>query len=626
MASRVDIVKVGPFHVQTVLWQPAPGAWAQMILCRSTIALAPMESFPAAQQGPRAALDPLERAIAEAPFKCWPEVLLTGSAYAREGATATSLTARIAVGDLDVGIEVCGDRYFNVDGQLSAPRPFSSMPIVWERAAGGPDTSNPVGVLMGPSARPDAWGRVVIPNLMPLGASVVTRDDVVAPAAFAPIEPSWPSRATRLHRAGAWDPERWQEQPLPGDVDVSFFNAAPSGQILEALTGEERLVLEHLHPKHPRLSTYLRATPPRVLASAGGGRHEVRLTCDTLAIDADAGTATLVWRGQLTVSHPDEPCAIVVSTPAMERAKAAPVTTLAGALAPDRAALPFTAPSAKGPLDDAPPPTPRMAPLIKEPSDDEPTIDAPIVHRPAQAPVLGRMTLVSTPQPAPAVLPFLPAPEEPNAGVPREAPPITPPLIVAPPVAPPPPLADKAPPWAPLGAAPLAPLSLVTAPGEAPAPPPLIGAQTAEMEPVAPALEGALREGASSDTPPAPEAPEVSIAERCPIARCGAIAAQIALHPDDVDLLLEREELRQREWQAAHAHWMSAIRDEAKRGEQTLLAAYDKAYVEAIEAARGPITAAEYARRRGRGARGDGVTQRRAPSRQEGLARADRAR
>ncbi len=116
------------------------------------------------------------------------------------------------------------------------------------------------------------------------------------------------------------------------------------------------------------------------------------------------------------------------------------------------------------------------------------------------------------------------------------------------------------------------------------------------MEPVAPALEGALREGASSDAPPAPEAPEVSIPERCPIARCGAIAAQIALRPEDVDLLLEREELRQREWQAAHAHWMSAIRDEAKRGEQTLLAAYDKAYVEAIEAARGPITAADYAR------------------------------
>src|SRR6185312_8408029 len=96
-------------------------------------------------------------------------------------------------------IEVHCERAFAIDGSMREGQRFTQMPLAWERAAGGPGTANPAGV------RADA-----------------------APDGFGPIAPPWPPRLGKLHRGLAqWDFRRWQEGPLPLELDASFFNVAP---------------------------------------------------------------------------------------------------------------------------------------------------------------------------------------------------------------------------------------------------------------------------------------------------------------------------------------------------------------------------------------------------------------
>lgn len=92
--------------------------------------------------------------------------------------------AGVAVGEVDKSIRVVGDRHFTLDGQLTEPLRFARMPLLWERAGGGPDTVNPVGVRA--DARPDARGRKPCPNLLRPGVHLVERGAFVEPVGLGP--------------------------------------------------------------------------------------------------------------------------------------------------------------------------------------------------------------------------------------------------------------------------------------------------------------------------------------------------------------------------------------------------------------------------------------------------------
>jgi len=125
---------------------------------------------------------------------------------------------------------------------------------------------------------------------------------------FAPLAPASPSRMALLGRhAASWDHRAWNTRPLPEDVDGAYFNAAPSDQQLAELTGDEKIVLEHLHPMFARLETKLERVSPRVTVQRKAGQvQEVRMRCDTLSIDTDKKIAMLVWRGVVLAQAKDE--------------------------------------------------------------------------------------------------------------------------------------------------------------------------------------------------------------------------------------------------------------------------------------------------------------------------------
>lgn len=84
------------------------------------------------------------------------------------------------------------------------------------------------------------------------------------------------------------------------------------------LRDDERIVLEHLHPEHPRIATALPGLRPRAFHEPrpGAPGKSLELTCDTLSIDADRQICTLLWRLSLPLEHPAQPGRILIG---MER-------------------------------------------------------------------------------------------------------------------------------------------------------------------------------------------------------------------------------------------------------------------------------------------------------------------
>lgn len=573
----MDLVSACPLRVGSILWQTGRGDHTLTVVAKATYTLLPGESPLADEQDPIHESDGYwnyDAASDLAPFKRRADVLLVGNAFAPGGKPVRSLTVRLSVGAVDKSIEVHGDRSFGPDGKVRGGALFAKMRLRWERAAGGPDTSNPVGVRAGAG---------VLPNLQPPGFPVGGPGDVIPPVCFGPIAPTWPARSRRLHPALAgWDHRRWYERPLPDDLDPAFFNAAPPDQQVDGIRPDERVELENLHPDHPRLLTRLVASAPRVIVERPDAAEEVLgMRCDTLRIDTDRGTCALTWRAQIPLDRRDAPGRVLITLAGDAPRLDAP--TLDGA-APFAADLPFV----KVPAFPPPPAAPRM-PLVTydlswgETSDVLPegfgfsgealpfvsAADEIEVEDDEEDEEEGRLSNAITlrpPPPAPSVAPpsVVPARSEP-------------PALPAPPELPtpaPPPL--------------LGPLAT----------PEMIAAAEAASKPEEPAPLPATTPTPAPPTDPEPApAPDPGLPlDRYPIERCAAVAASSARRRDETPAILEAHGLTPSLWESLDRHWADEIAKETGRGRTALLARHDAAYVAQLEDERGPIGVQEYAR------------------------------
>ena len=315
----MDVVSSCALPVASLVWQPRPGAWVLTVVCKATYVLRPVECTLAPLQEHPADEDrhwdddparSLRCPRDLVPVKPGADVILVGSAFAPHRRHARAVDVRLSVGDIAKSIEAVADRTVRPDGSVREGQPFIQMPLVYERAGGGPGTSNPVG--MRRELR-DADGGMVLPNLQRPGASL---QNVFEPVGFGPIAPSWPERRDRLGTAGAsWAYRELGQRPLPEGMDLAFFNTAPRDQQVRAFGERLRIALDNLHPEYPQLITSLSTSPPRALLE---GRREgavaVTLRADTLWIDTDRGVCTLTFRGMVPLHSADEMGRVVVST------------------------------------------------------------------------------------------------------------------------------------------------------------------------------------------------------------------------------------------------------------------------------------------------------------------------
>lgn len=539
----MEVLSTSSLPVSSLVWQSRPDTWMLTFVAKATFELRPGISLLSAVQEPIHEEDvhweddpgrSLYAASDIEPLKPRADVVLVGSVYAAEGRPVRSTYARVVVGDMDKSIEIHQDRMMGPEGALLPGPRFSRMPLWYERAAGGPDTPNPAGIR---SDLVDAYGRVTLPNLQPVGAEVV-QGVAIPPVGFGPLAATWPFRSGKLGRhAATWASDRLAARPLPDDLDWSFFNSAPPDQQLAELPGETRILLENLHPQIQRLVTMFPPLRMRAVLEGRGGTHPLDVRCDTLWIDTDRSIACLTFRGQVVLERVEETGRILVSSEdpvGLRMGKSAPPTdreeidpvrlTLVDLEEADDADL-----EESGALTVPPPPPGRMPGFARVQTalpgrDFGPAAVLPFAGTPQptmreEMPTLARtgsgLPFVPTGAWAPAKLPPSAAPSAPSAPPAPPAPPVPPvSSSPAPPVPPPRPSS----------------LGWAAAPGTAVVPPPPPGSAVVPPPPpgsavVPPPLPG------SAVVPPPPPAGSAVVPPPPPPGPPGVPAATATMPP-----------------------------------------------------------------------------------------------
>ncbi|ALV06986.1 DUF2169 family type VI secretion system accessory protein [Roseateles depolymerans] len=193
------------------------------------------------------------------PRKAATDIVLTGHAYAPTGADGQphpvdQLVAGFSVGPVHRRLRVWGDRHWSsnaTNASPSRPTPFLRMPLVFERAFGGPGevggrlAANPVGLGWPGAAGSERSG---LPNLEMDDHPIRGPRDQPEPAGVGVVASHWPWRS---RYAGTHD-DRWMQEryPLPPlDQDPRFFQIAPPAQQVPGyLRGGEPVSLFNLTP------------------------------------------------------------------------------------------------------------------------------------------------------------------------------------------------------------------------------------------------------------------------------------------------------------------------------------------------------------------------------------------
>ena len=243
------------------------------------------------------------------------DVVLIGHAHAPRPRT-TEVEVAFRVGALAKTVRVTGDRRWEkglLRPRISDPVPFEKIPLVWERAYGGWDTShedpkkhgweprNPIGVgfrVKGSKLEEGA----PLPNLEDPAALLTKYAGRSVPAGFGFICPNWEPRASL---AGTYDAS-WERQRMPllaRDFDRRFFSAAPADLVSPTyLRGDEPVLVVNASAGR-RLSFALPGLiPPECLVGRLDAEDEVlTANLDTVIVDADTMKVVLLWRSFTTL-------------------------------------------------------------------------------------------------------------------------------------------------------------------------------------------------------------------------------------------------------------------------------------------------------------------------------------
>ncbi len=544
----MEIVSFGPLPAEYLVWQPSPMAWALTIASKATFHLRPGEATLAAEQTPILEQDnywddDVARSLCApcdlVPFKPSADVVLVGAVFAPKRAPVRSVIASLTLGELSKSIEVFCDRAMMLDDSIQEGSGFVRMPLRYERAAGGPGTSNPVG--MRADAR-DAYGRIILPNLQRPDARP-SSSAFPEPVGFGPIAPHWPQRLERLGpRAQSWSPRSFRSEPLPQGMDPAYFNVAPPDQQIAAIRESDWLFLENLHPEYPQLRVGLPALRPAVFVQMQErAPQRLAMHMDTIWIDTDQQIFTVTWRGRLAMSHRGDGARAVVS---METGNQA---------------ISWAELEAKLPSSRASSPSPSPSPAVRAAVSARPDVEseAPKPPKPqykteASLPSQGGESTAffstsptssagQTKEDAPSYLPFAPS-------APRSAPRSQPeradaalPFAPKPPAPQPPPPAQESSPWATAsGVVPPAPFSSPGSLRSSVEPPSHVDSSQQVSAPPGPAFSGLVSAMSASNTAaqpwattPSPVAAAVAVAPVHPIAR-----ASYRTEPPDINQLI----------------------------------------------------------------------------------------
>lgn len=234
------------------------------------------------------------------------DVILRAACHPPEGEPVERCDVHLEMPGRVKTLRVFGDRFWQQDPEgiwrMSAPQPFTGIPIRWERSFGGMlNAANPLGKGEDMDPMSDPEDPVYpLPNVEDPANPIRMPEDAPVPVSFAPVPEFY---ETRERKQGTRD-LRWATffapRP-PKDFDPHFYNAAPDDQQLERLRGYESFVVRNMHPTEPRFEIGLPDLRPRAFYVLADDKtqtlNEVPLTLDTVHIDLIENTVTVLWRG-----------------------------------------------------------------------------------------------------------------------------------------------------------------------------------------------------------------------------------------------------------------------------------------------------------------------------------------
>ncbi|MBP7000319.1 DUF2169 domain-containing protein [Amaricoccus sp.] len=262
MAFAVWLENRTPFAADTHVQVDAEGQEVLVLMLSASFEAGAEGLRPAAEQTPVAfadvpsgdpALSSTRYEADIAPVKPAVDVIVNGCAHAPGGRAAAEVQVGIRVGTVRKVLSVVGDRA-RAAGGYSAARPFTAMPVVWERAWGGTaedgqcEVRNPVGIGFKGARSADPGVLSEAPNVLYPGEAGAGPGDRPRPAGLGVVGRGW---RPRIGYAGTYD-QAWidGQWPLPPkDFDPRHHLAAPEDQQAPALPPGTVATLVNLTPE-----------------------------------------------------------------------------------------------------------------------------------------------------------------------------------------------------------------------------------------------------------------------------------------------------------------------------------------------------------------------------------------
>lgn len=235
------------------------------------------------------------------------DIIVLGHACAPDKSEVREMEVSVSVGHVHKTIRVFGDRHWQ-DGKMSEPTPFKTMPLVYERAYGGihrvdgkldaAETRNPVGKGFVGGRKKEEMNGMPLPNLEDPNFLIRSLADKPTPACFGCSAPNWHPRAGF---AGTYDGD-WQMKRapyLPKDFDKRFLNMAHADLVYPGfMVGGEAVRVVGMHA-----SGAIQFNLPRIRLlvniAVADKEKQPELALETLVVDTDAMTLSLVWRAAM---------------------------------------------------------------------------------------------------------------------------------------------------------------------------------------------------------------------------------------------------------------------------------------------------------------------------------------
>lgn len=240
------------------------------------------------------------------------DIVMVGHACTR-GNRRNSVDVTVQAGPVSRTVRVFGDRrwYRSATGWgITDPEPFAKMPLVYERAFGGTETTdlpgegggydprNPVGTGYAVVGKKEHLEGLAVPNLETPGALISDWKDKPSPAGFGFVGRWWtPRREYAGTYDAAWEKDRMPL--LPMDFDDRYFNGAPAGLITERnLAGGEPVRILNASEEGD-LAFHLPSFRPEVTASIKGKPADHPAVLDTVVMEPDEGRILMTWRATI---------------------------------------------------------------------------------------------------------------------------------------------------------------------------------------------------------------------------------------------------------------------------------------------------------------------------------------